>query len=162
MWIVANVNSNQFSLFQESLKKVNGDVTEIYFPKIVLKNNKYQKTKNLLGNYIFCFNNHFNLKKITTLKYLQGLNYFLENSILNQKEISSFIALCKSFEDKKGTLKSSFFANFSAKNFKFLNGPLKSIFFKILDTNKNKIFAEINGDKRIVIEKKNCIHFLSN
>ena len=55
------------------------------------------------------------IKKIKTLKYLKGLNYFLENSLLNQKDIKSFITLCKSFEDTKGTLKSSFFLNLNTK-----------------------------------------------
>ena len=130
--------------------------------KIIQKNKKYQITKNLLGNYIFCFNKNFDEKKIKTMRYLKGLNYFLENSLINQREINSFISLCRSFEDKKGTLKSSFFLNFSSKKFKFINGPLKSLFFKILETNKNKIFAETNDNKRIVLRKQNCIHFLSN
>ena len=162
MWVVANINNNQYSIFKNSIEKFGGSLTEIYFPKIILENTKKEKTKNLLGNYIFCFNSHFNYKKIKTLKYLKGLNYFLENSLLNQKDIKSFITLCKSFEDTKGTLKSSFFLNLNTKKFKFINGPSKSLFFKILETNKNKIFAETNNNKKIVLQKKNCIHFLSN
>jgi len=162
MWIVAKINVNQLSIFKNSLCKAETNFTEIYFPKIIQKNKKYQITKNLLGNYIFCFNKNFDEKKIKTMRYLKGLNYFLENSLINQKEINSFISLCRSFEDKKGTLKSSFFLNFSSKKLKFINGPLKSLFFKILETNKNKIFAETNDNKRIVLRKQNCIHFLSN
>ncbi len=162
MWIVANINSNQISTFKDSVKSCNPDNTEFYFPKIIFKINKQYKTKNLLGNYIFCFNKHFNYNKVKSLKYLKGLNYFLENSFFNQKDIKSFIKLCKSFEDKKGLLKSSFFLNFRSENFKFLNGPLKSIFFKVLETNKTKIFAETNDNKKVIIKKKNNIHFLSN
>ena len=145
MWIVANINSNQISTFKDSVKSCNPDNTEFYFPKIIFKINK-----------------HFNYNKVKSLKYLKGLNYFLENSFFNQKDIKSFIKLCKSFEDKKGLLKSSFFLNFRSENFKFLNGPLKSIFFKVLETNKTKIFAETNDNKKVIIKKKNNIHFLSN
>ena len=162
MWVVAKINTNQFSLFKSSIKDISGNVTEIYFPKILQPQNKNQKMKKLLGDYIFCFNTHFNDKKITALKYLKGLNYFLDNSFINQKEINLFISLCKSYEDKRGILKSSFFLNFKSKKFKFLNGPLKSLFFKILNTDKNKIFAETNNNKRVVLRKKNCIQFLSN
>ena len=161
MWVIAKINTNEFSLFKNSISNASESITEIYFPKILQIKNKQQKGKNLLGDYIFCFNKHFNDKKIKALKYLKGLNYFLDNSLLNQKEINAFISLCKSFEDKRGLLKSSFFLNFNSKRFKFINGPLKSLFFKILDTDKNKIFAETNN-RRIVLRKKNCIHFLSN
>ena len=162
MWIVAKINTNQFSLFKESVTNLSPDVTEFYFPKIIFKNNNGYKTKNLLGNYIFCFNKHFNFQKIKSLKYLKGLNYFLENSFFNQKEINNFIKLCKSFEDRSGLLKTSFFLNFKSENFKFLNGPLKSIFFKILETNNTNIFAETNENKKVIIKKKNNIHFLGN
>ena len=161
MWVIAKINNNEFSLFKNSINNISENITEIYFPKILQLKNKKHKSKNLLGDYIFCFNSQFNQKKIKALKYLKGLNYFLDNSLLNQKEINSFILLCKSFEDKRGLLKSSFFLNFSAKSFKFINGPLKSLFFKILETDKNKIFAETNN-RRIVLKKKNCILFLSN
>ena len=130
MWVIAKINTNEFSLFKNSINNANGSITEIYFPKILQIRNKQQKGKNLLGDYIFCFNKHFNDKKIKALKYLKGLNYFLDNSLLNQKEINAFISLCKSFEDKRGLLKSSFFLNFNSKRFKFINGPLKSLFLK--------------------------------
>ena len=96
----SNINSNQISTFKTQLKAAT-DNTEFYFPKIIFKINKQYKTKNLLGNYIFCFNRHFNYNKVKSLKYLKGLNYFLENSFLIKKDIKSFIKLCKSFEDKK-------------------------------------------------------------
>lgn len=162
MWIVAKINPNQITIFKDSVINNNFDETEFYFPKIVNKGNKRFTTKNLLGNYIFCFNKHFDCQKIRSLKYLKGLNYFLENSFFNQKEIKNFITLCRSFEDKRGLLKSSFFLNFKSESFKFLNGPLRSIFFKILETNKTKIFAETNENKKVIIKKKNNIHFLSN
>tara|TARA_B100000035_G_C21021938_1_gene564429 strand:+ start:830 stop:1318 length:489 start_codon:yes stop_codon:yes gene_type:complete len=162
MWIVAKINPNQISIFKDSIVNNSSEMTEFYFPKIIFKSNKKFRTKNLLGNYIFCFNKHFNYQKIRSLKYLKGLNYFLENSFFNQKEIKNFINLCKSFEDRKGLLKSSFFLNFKSENFKFLNGPLRSIFFKILETNKTKIFAETNENKKVIIKKRNNIHFLSN
>ena len=114
-----------------------------------------------MGNYIFCFNKNFNLQKIKDLKYLRGLNYFLENSIVNQDEIQKFIKFCKSFEDKNGFLTSNFFLDIKSSNYKFINGPLKSIFFKILEIKKNNIFAE-TMNKKIILKKKDNIHFLSN
>ena len=53
MWVVANINNNQYSIFKNSIEKFGGNLTEIYFPKIILENTKKEKTKNLLGNYIF-------------------------------------------------------------------------------------------------------------
>tara|TARA_B100000941_G_scaffold253819_1_gene201674 strand:+ start:860 stop:1336 length:477 start_codon:yes stop_codon:yes gene_type:complete len=157
MWIIANIN--QFELFKKSIKKTVQSNTEIYFPKINFKNNS-KIFKNLLGNYIFCFNKNFNSNNIRTLKYTKGLNYFLENSLLNQKEIKTFVKFCKSFEDKRGVLMSSFFLSITTKKYEFLNGPLKNILFKIRDIKKNKIFAE-TMNKKIVFKKENSIHFLS-
>merc|ERR1711965_996452 len=107
MWVVANIN--QYYTFRNSVNELYQDETKIYLPKINHEKNKNRKFQNLLGNYIFCFNGNFNLQKIKHLKYLKGLNYFLENSIVNQDEIKRFIKFCKSFEDKNGVLTSSFF-----------------------------------------------------
>tara|TARA_B100001059_G_C17791287_1_gene560307 strand:- start:445 stop:924 length:480 start_codon:yes stop_codon:yes gene_type:complete len=159
MWVVANIN--QYYTFRNSVNELYQDETKIYFPKINHEKNKNRKFQNLLGNYIFCFNGNFNLQKIKHLKYLKGLNYFLENSIVNQDEIKRFIKFCKSFEDKNGVLTSSFFLDVKSSNYKFINGPLKSIFFKILEIKKNKIFAE-TMNKKIILKKKNNIYFLSN
>ena len=107
MWVVANIN--QYYTFRNSIDELFKDENKIYFSKINNEKNNSKKFKNLLGNYIFCFNKNFNLQKIKDLKYLRGLNYFLENSIVNQDEIQKFIKFCKSFEDKNGFLTSNFF-----------------------------------------------------
>ena len=99
--------------------------------------------------------------KNKNVKIFKGLNYF-RKFIIKSKRYKIFYYTFKSFEDTKGTLKSSFFLNLNTIKFKFINVPLKSLFFKILETNKNKIIAETNNNKKIVLQKKNCIHFLSN
>ena len=47
------------------------------------------------------------LKKIVfdRFKYLQGLKFFYENIINNQKDIINFIKECKKFEDEKRLFK---------------------------------------------------------
>ena len=165
MWIVAKIKPKQYSIIADSITKSLKDKTEIYFPRIVVKNEKKEKTANLLGTYIFCFNKNFTNEKILkAFQYIKGLNYFLNNSLTNQKELSKFISLCRSFENNKGILNSNFFLNFSSKNFKFTDGPLKNLLFKILQVNKNKIFAEIGDNKKIIINNKreNCYQFLNN
>jgi hypothetical protein len=165
MWIVAKIKPKQQSIFIDSINRSLKDKTEIYFPRIVVKNDKKEKIANLLGTYIFCFNKSFNSEKILkAFQYIKGLNYFLTNSLSNQKDLNKFINSCKSFENSKGILDSSFFLNFSSKNFKFTDGPLKNLLFKILDVNKNKIFAEIGNNKKVTINNKreNCYHFLNN
>tara|TARA_B100002052_G_C15754263_1_gene539238 strand:+ start:270 stop:758 length:489 start_codon:yes stop_codon:yes gene_type:complete len=162
MWIVAKIKPNQYSIFKQSLKSLNDEKTEIYFPKMLVTRKRQERTQNLLGTYIFCFSKNFSEKKIRTLQYIKGLNYFLENSLANQHDIKNFISFCKSFEDTKGILKSSFFLKFASNKFKFVNGPLKNLFFKILQVNKSKIFAETKNNKKIVINKANYYHFLSN
>tara|TARA_B100000963_G_scaffold277380_1_gene245749 strand:+ start:32 stop:511 length:480 start_codon:yes stop_codon:yes gene_type:complete len=159
MWVVANIN--QYYIFRNSVNELCQNETKIYFPKINIEKNKKMKFQNLLGNYIFCFNENFNLQKIKHLKYLRGLNYFLENSIVNQDEIKKFIKFCKSFEDKNGVLTSNFFLDIKSSNYKFINGPLKSIFFKIIEIKKNNIFAE-TMNKKIIFKNKNSNCFLNN
>ena len=159
MWVVANIN--QYYIFRNSVNELCQNETKIYFPKINIEKNKKMKFQNLLGNYIFCFNENFNLQKIKNLKYLRGLNYFLENSIVNQDEIKKFIKFCKSFEDKNGVLTSNFFLDIKSSNYKFINGPLKSIFFKIIEIKKNNIFAE-TMNKKIIFKNKNSNCFLNN
>ena len=159
MWVVANIN--QYYIFRNSVNELCQNETKIYFPKINIEKNKKMKFQNLLGNYIFCFNENFNLQKIKHLKYLRGLNYFLENSIVNQDEIKKFIKFCKSFEDKNGVLTSNFFLDIKSSNYKFINGPLKSIFFKIIKIKKNNIFAE-TMNKKIIFKNKNSNCFLNN
>jgi len=162
MWIVAKIKHNQYSIFKDSLSKLIKDKTEIYFPKMSLQKNKKNIVRNLLGTYIFCFNENFNKKDIKSFQHLKGLNYFLDNSFGNQKDIRNFILFCKSFENKQGILNSNFFLNLRSKNLQFINGPLKNLFFKILQVDKNKIFAEVNNNKKIIINKENCHQFLSN
>ena len=166
MWLVAKIKSNQLEIFKKSLKdEIDGDI-EFYYPKIMLENTyrycKKGKFVNLLGSYIFCFNKDFKEKKLITLKYLKGLNYFLGTSVIYQDNIMGFINFCKSYENEDGTLNSNFFLNSQSKKFHFTNGPLNKLFFNILKVNKNKIIGELNNKTKIIIDKLNCYQFLNS
>ena len=53
MWVVANINNNQYSIFKNSIEKFGGNLTEIYFPKIILENTKKEKPKIYLETIFF-------------------------------------------------------------------------------------------------------------
>ena len=50
MWVIAKINTNEFSLFKNSINNANGSITEIYFPKILQIRNKQQKDGERLGD----------------------------------------------------------------------------------------------------------------
>ena len=53
----------------------------------------------LLGDYIFCYNKHFDKSNILNkLKFLRGIKHLLIGSINSQKEIKFFIDKCKKSE----------------------------------------------------------------
>ena len=59
MWIVAKIKPNQYSILKQSLKSLNDEKTEIYFPKMLVTRKRQERTQNLLGTYIFCFSKNF-------------------------------------------------------------------------------------------------------
>ena len=160
MWIVAKVNYKQLSVFKSELNLKFENKVKYYFPKVFIKNKKTNITKNILGNYIFCFHEKFeDLKNILVLKYIKGLDYFLTNSKNSQIEILDFINLCKINENSTGHLKQDFFKNLICKNGKFINSPLASLVFEIIKSNKNNLEILL-GNKQIKISKKSDILYL--
>jgi len=165
MWVVAKIKSGQINIFKKKMQEMLYGEVQFYYPEVLVEkydfNKKKNKLVNLLGTYIFCYNKNFTEKFLLKLRFLKGLKYFLSHSFINQKEIVTFINMCKSFENKDGFLTSNFFLNFNSKSFKFINGPLSSLFFNILKVDKNKIVAELSNKTKITINKFDNCQFLN-
>ncbi len=155
MWIVAKYNSGQSQTLKENLSKILGSEIEFYQPKIMIELRKKKFFKNILGNYVFCRHSRFSEDKIlNNLKFVKGLNYFLSNCKLEQKQILEFIYKCKNHEEKNNILSQSFFDELVNLKAKFISGPFKSFAFEIINKNKNYFITKINNFK-IRVKKKN-------
>ena len=54
MWAVAKIKKNQERIFLSELSKKFQKNFEVYYPRVLItENNKKEKIKNILGNYIF-------------------------------------------------------------------------------------------------------------
>jgi len=91
---------------------------------------------------------------LNNLKFVKGLNYFLSNCKLEQKQILEFIYKCKNHEEKNNILSQSFFDELVNLKAKFISGPFKSFAFEIINKNKNYFITKINNFK-IRVKKKN-------
>ena len=144
MWIVAKVKKKEFEIFKKDLiKNVFGDI-KFYCPKIEYNqytNNKFKRLeKFLLGNYIFCYSSNFNNSIfLNKLRFIKGLEYFLNGHCQNQNEMVEFIKYCKSSENSKGYLTQAFFKTITTKKAKFISGPFANMVFEILKKQKNKL-----------------------
>ena len=160
MWVIAKINSKELSVFKSELNLKFENKVNYYFPKVFIKNKKTKVTKNILGNYVFCFHEKFkDLKNLLVLKYIKGLDYFLTDSKNSQIEISDFINFCKKNENSTGHLKQDFFKNLVYKKGKFINSPLASLVFEIIKSNKNNLEILL-GNKQIKISKNSDILYL--
>ena len=150
MWIAILANNVNF-LNNELLKKISN--SEIYFPKIKLKKNK---EKNILGNYLFCYNKNFhsNNNLFYEFRNLKGLKKILFADKLSQKEISNFVDYCKSHEDESGYIQNSFFKENIMSKGKIISGPFSNYIFDILSKEKRRIKAII-GDIKFSISDNN-------
>lgn len=149
MWIIAKTNYNQSSLFISELKKNISNI-KIYYPKISYK----KKNKNILGNYLFFYYEKFNSSIKSNIKYFKGLDYVLPDFSNHQKEISSFIKLCKFHEDSKGFLKSSFFKDRIIKSGVFIDGPFSNFIFDVIS--KEKKYISVLIDKCVIKISDKC------
>ena len=156
MWIVTLTNNSEF-FKKELLRRISK--LKIYFPKIKSRKNK---TKNILGNYLFCYSEKFNSDKnyINTLKNLKGLKQILFADSISQKEILNFINYCKSHEDNYGFIKNSFFKDNIISKGKIENGPFSNYIFEILSKDKKRIEATI-GDLKFTISDKSKYSYSS-
>mgnify|MGYP006104822561 CR=1 FL=1 len=144
MWIVAKIKKKNLNIFKKSLFKKLGDDIIFYNPKIEYHKYFGDKAKRferyILENYIFCYHDKFKeTSSVNNIKFLKGLDYFLEGYNQNQEEIKTFIENCKIFENDKGYLTQSFFKTIISKKAKFISGPFTNMIFEILEKQKNKL-----------------------
>lgn len=144
MWIIAKIKSKEIELFKrEFQKKIQG--IKIYFPKI--KNN-LKKSKNLLGNYVFCYHSTFNKNfKTNFFNNLKGLDYLLSGNLKDQKQIENFIDHCQNNEDVEGYISNTFFKIDLKSEGKIMSGPLANYLFKLAYKERNKIKVNVGKFK---------------
>ena len=164
-WLVAKCKKNEVELFKNNLQNLVEAQPTFYRPKIGIetigKFSKKKKLKFILGNYIFCklknFDKHFKKK----LNFIKGLDYFLNSyQSRDQQDIENFINFCKSCEDSNEFLTNTFFNNGKRKKFKFLSGPFRNFFFKIIFEEKNKLLISLDNKKEILISKNSDYIFI--
>ena len=141
MWIVAKIKKDNLKIFKSKLLKKLSNIN-FYFPKIKGKT----KNKNLLGNYIFCYHDSFIKENLrNSLNYTRGLEYFLNGSSSDQKELDNFINY-------------SFFKNRIDSNGRFTYGPFVNSLFKIVGFRKNKLVVEIGNFKVNISDNESAIY----
>ena len=154
MWIVAKIKKDNFKIFKSKLLEKLSNIN-FYFPKIKGKT----KDKNLLGNYIFCYHDSFIKENLrNSFNYTRGLEYFLNGSSSDQKELDNFINYCKKHEDNHGFIKNSFFKNRIDSNGRFTYGPFINSLFKIVGFKKNKLVVEIGNFKVNISDNESAIY----
>ena len=158
MWTIIKYEKKKLEFLKLDLEKKLGSECKFYQPKLLYKN--YRKKKliekefDLLGDYLFCFNEKFdNSKFINTINYSRGLKYILNGFIESQKEICAFIDKCKLSEDTNGYLSDQFYDLNVNSNYKFFSGPFTNSIFKILELQKNKIKI-LMGNLKTTVNKK--------
>ena len=144
MWVVAKIKIKNLNTFKKNIAERVGDDVKLYQPKFEYYKPLGGKVKRfekfILENYIFCYHEKFKkLNFINEIKFLRGLEYFLEGYNQNQNQISKFIEYCKSFENEKGYLTQSFFKTIVIKKAKFISGPFTNMIFEIIEKQKNKL-----------------------
>jgi len=163
MWIVAKLKKNEIKIFKKNLlEKLDKNII-FYHPKIQYTQYSKRKTirleKFVLDNYIFCYHDHFNdLSFVNELRFIKGLDYFLNGSHQDQKEIVKFIRYCKNFENKNGYLTQSFFKTISTKKAKFISGPFTNMIFEILKKQKNKLKIVVGNVVTTISDNSNYLY----
>ena len=163
MWVVAKIKIKNLNIFKKDLAEEIGEDVKFYHPK--LEYNKYfgnrvkKFEKFILENYIFCYHEKFKKTNyINKVKFLKGLEYFLEGNNQNQNQILKFIEYCKSFENEKGYLTQSFFKTLVIKKAKFVSGPFTNIIFEILEKRKNKLKVLVGNIVTTISDNKNYLY----
>ena len=163
MWVVAKIKIKNLNIFKKELsEKMGGDI-KFYHPKIEYHRyfgdqvKRYEKF--VLENYIFCFHEKFKKDFFTSeVKFLRGLEYFLEGYNLNQNNIIDFIKYCKTYENDKGYLTQSFFKSIITKKAKFISGPFTNMIFEILEKQKNKLKILVGNIVTTIPNKANYLY----
>ena len=162
MWVVAKVKTKELNIFKKNLIEKLGKDTQFYYPKIEYYKYFGYKVKRIekfvLGNYIFCHHEKFKKSSfINEVRFLKGLEYFLNGHNQNQNNIIRFIEYCKTFENEKGYLTQSFFKTIITKKAKFISGPFTNMFFELLEKQKNKLKILVSN---IVMTIPNSTNYL--
>ena len=163
MWTVAKIKKKELKVFKEKLVEKFGANTEFYCPKIehhkYFKNKLQKFEKLILENYVFCYHKKFcEINAIDQVKFLKGLDYFLQGYKQNQKEIVKFINHCKSFENKDGFIMSAFFKTMIKRKAEFVSGPFTNMIFEILERQKNKLKILVGDIVTTISDKKNYLY----
>ena len=107
MWVVAKIKIKNLNTFKKDLSEKIGNDIKFYHPKIEYYKHFGNKVKRfekfILENYIFCYHDKFKKSSsVNEVKFLKGLEYFLEGYIQNQNDIIKFIdSLDIDLEDKE-------------------------------------------------------------
>ena len=161
MWTIIKFEKKKLSSLKSDLEKKLGTNCKFYVPKLLFKRyikNKWAKKEfNLLGDYLFCFNEKFiDSKVIKTINYARGLKYVLQGFNQSQNEIEEFIEKCKTSEDSEGYISEQFYDLKINSNYKFFSGPFTNSIFKIIQLQKNKIKI-LMGNFKTTINKKDFL-----
>tara|TARA_B100001179_G_scaffold202499_1_gene164136 strand:+ start:209 stop:709 length:501 start_codon:yes stop_codon:yes gene_type:complete len=163
MWVVAKIKKKELQLFKNELIKKFDSQIKFYNPKIqyqkCIKNKIKKIDQFILGNYVFCY--HEKLKQTKTMneiKFLKGLEYFLQGYCENQNEIINFINYCKSFENKDGYLPQAFFKKIIVKKAQFVSGPFTNMIFEILKKQKNKLKILVGNVVTTISDNSNHLY----
>ena len=161
MWTIIKFERKKLTFLKSDLEKKLGSNCKFYIPKLLFK--KYSKKKwkkkefNLLGDYLFCFNEKFNDSKVVkSINYIRGLKYVLQGFNQSQNEIEEFIEKCKTSEDSEGYISEQFYDLKINSNYKFFSGPFTNSIFKIIQLQKNKIKI-LMGNFKTTINKKDFL-----
>ena len=163
MWVVAKIKIKNLNTFKKNLAEKMGDDIKFYYPKVEYHKyfgNKVKRFEKLiLENYIFCFHKKFKeSNSISKIKFLKGLEYFLEGYNQNQNNIIKFIEYCKTLENDKGYLTQSFFKAIIRKKAKFISGPFANMIFEILERKKNKLKILVGNIVTTIPNKTNYLY----
>jgi len=163
MWLVAKFKKNELTILKNNLKEKLKSNLIFYQPKFLketFKNDKkILREIPLIGNYVFVFHSNFSQKNfINFLSSTRGLEYFLERSILSQKQISEFVTLCKSFEDNGGNIKPNFFKNLLNYKAKFLSGPFVNKIFEVIEKKENHMRIILNDFEMKLSDKAKYLY----
>jgi len=161
--MVAKIKKKELHLFKEELIKKFGPEIKFYSPKIqyqkCIKNRIKKIEKFILGNYIFCYHERLDQAKvIDEVRFLRGLEYFLQGHHQNQNEIIKFINYCKTYENKNGYLSQAFFKIMIRRKAQFVSGPFTNMVFEILEKQKNKLKILVGNFVTIIPNNNNYFY----
>ena len=159
MWVVIKTENNCGGIIKNSMEANLGEKITFYTPKIKIQ--KFKKNKiilkkiNLLGNYMFCYNEKFaDTKILDHLKFTRGLKYFLNGFQNTQDDIENFITKCRKLENSSGAINQNFFDLEINKLYKFCDGPFCQKIFKLISQEKNNIKILIGSITTTIKTKK--------